>query len=144
MSNYFFSLSSFIWYYFEFYLFNTVWYWMFILYIYINCCFILAGRVFFLFIYFFVPVSCTFLRSFISMNTFSLPRGTSHRDRSKYCGDIICMKRTIWFSTCHKMFTTNPSIVNLHLRLGQFSLFIAVIHFFCLSVVCSVFIAGNL
>ena len=68
--------------------------------------------------FFFVLVSSMFLRSFILINTFSLPWGTSYRDKSKYCGNIIYMKRIIWFSTCHKMFTTKPSIVNLLLKFG--------------------------
>ena len=47
MSNYFFSLSSFISCIFKFYLFNTIWYLMLILYIYIKRCFILLGGLFF-------------------------------------------------------------------------------------------------
>ena len=117
MSNYFFSLSSFICYNFEFYLFDASWYWMLILYIYIKRCFIFLGRAFYFF--FFILVSSTFLRSFILINTFSLPRVTSHRDKNKYCGNMISMKKIIWFSACHKMFATKPNIVNLLLMFGS-------------------------
>ena len=68
---------------------------------------------------FLILVSSTFLRSFIPINTFSLPRVTSHRDKSKYCGRMIYMKKIIWFSACHKMYATKPSIVNLLLRFGS-------------------------
>ena len=69
-----------------------------------------------LFFIFFVLVSSMFLRSSISVNTFPLPWGTSHRDKSKYCGNIICMESIIWFRTYHKMFTTKPSIAKLFLK----------------------------
>ena len=57
---------------------------------------------------------------------------------------IIYMKRIIWFSICCKIFATRPRTVNLLLQIWASSLFIAVIHFLRLSVVCWFFMRSCL
>ena len=111
MSNYFFSLSSFICNNFEFICSTESGIEWSSLHLH-KVLFHSSGER----ILFFRP--STYLRSFISINIFSLPWANSHRGKTKYCGNKIYMKRIIWFSTCHKMFATKPSIVNLLLRFG--------------------------
>ena len=132
MSNYFFSLSSFICYNFEFYLFDTIWYWMLILYIYIKCCFIFLWRTLYFSSWFLARFWDLSYRSILFLFLESPAIGT----KVNTVGAWSIWRRSSDLAPVTKCMLQSLALLICFSDLGQFSLFIVVIQFLRLFIVC--------